>query len=169
MKKKEKSPVLRVLSNLDIAVAALTLLVLIVLTLYGVVMRYVVGHPLTWLEEVQLACMVWIVFAAGGAAFRTGNHVAIEMVVEMFPKKIQKVIEVFISIVVVVVLAYLFVQSVGFIEMFIKSGRSTSMLKIPYTLIYGIAPVSYVVMIVSYFYALMTGVKSEAKEAIESE
>ena len=41
------------------------------------------------------------------------------------------------------------------------------MLKIPYALIYGIGPVSFVLMVISYFYALFKGVKSEAKEAVE--
>lgn len=169
MNKKESRMLSKVIGNLDIAVACIALVVLIALTIYGVAMRYVMGAPLTWLEEVQLACMVWIVFGAGGAAFRTGNHVAIEMVVEMFPEKVQKAIEVFISVVVVAVIAYLFKQSLGFIGVFVKSGRSTSMLGIPYTLIYGIAPVSYVLMIISYFYALFRGVKSEAKEAAQGE
>ena len=89
------------------------------------------------------------------------------MIVDLMPKKMQKIAEIFISVVVVVVLAYLFYQSIGFINIFVQSGRSTPMLKIPYAFIYGIAPVSYVLMIVSYFYALVKGVKSEAKEALE--
>ncbi|MBQ1310572.1 MAG: TRAP transporter small permease subunit, partial [Blautia sp.] len=90
---KRESTLKKVILNLDIAVAAIVLIVLIVLTFAGVIMRYIVGKPFTWLEEVQLFCMVWIVFSAAGAAYRTGNHVAIEMVVEMFPKSVQKVIE----------------------------------------------------------------------------
>ena len=73
-----------------------------------------------------------------------------------------------ISIVVVVVIGYLFMQSIGFIQVFVKSGRSTSMLKIPYSWVYGIAILSYFDMIISYFYALFHGVKSEAKEAASS-
>ncbi len=91
------------------------------------------------------------------------------MIVDMMPQKIQKVFSIFISVVVVAVISYLFIQSIGFIQLFIKSGRSTPMLEIPYTLIYGIAPVSFILMIVNYFYALFKGVKSEAKEAVESE
>lgn len=148
---KEKNKFLKVIGNLDIAIAVIALVILIVLTSSGVVFRYVLGKPFTWLEEVQLFCLVWIVFAAGGAAFRTGNHVAIEMVVEMFPKKIQKFIGLLVDIVVLLVIGYLFKQSIGFVSVFVKSGRSTSMLKIPYYLMYGIAPVSYVLMIISYF------------------
>lgn len=150
---KRENMVKTILGNLDIAVASVALIVLIILTFSGVVMRYIVGKPYTWLEEVQIFCMVWIVFAAGGAAFRTGSHVAIEMVVEMFPESVQKVIGYIIDIVVLAVIAYLFWNSMGFIQMFLKSGRSTSMLKIPLALQYVIAPISYILMIVSYFYA----------------
>lgn len=167
MEKKENK-VISILANLDIAVASVILTVLIVLTFLGVVWRYIFNNPFTWLEEVQTSCMVWIVFAAAGAAFRSGNHVAIEMIVDLMPAKMQKVMEWLISIVVVVVIGYLFMQSIGFIQVFIKSGRATSMLKIPYTVVYGIAIVSYIDMIISYFYSIIKGVKSEAKEAASS-
>ena len=144
--------------NLDIVVASIILAILIVLPFLGVVWRYIFNAPFTWLEEVQTSCMVWIVFAGAGAAFRSGNHVAIEMIVDLMPKSMQKIMEILISIVVVVVIGYLFV----------KSGRSTSMLKIPYSWVYGIAIISYFDMIISYFYALFHGVKSEAKEAASS-
>ena len=154
--------------NLDIVVASVILAILIVLTFFGVIWRYIFNAPFTWLEEVQTSCMVWIVFAAAGAAFRTGNHVAIEMIVDMMPEKLQKIMEWLISAVVVVVIGYLFIQSLGFIQVFLKSGRSTRMLKIPYAWVYGIAIVSYVDMIISYFYSIIKGVKSEAKEAASS-
>ncbi|QTQ11006.1 TRAP transporter small permease [Treponema parvum] len=151
-----------ILSNLDFMVASLALTVLIILTFLGVIMRYVLGSPFTWLEEVQLFCMVWIVFAAAGGAFRTKSHVAIEMVVELFPLKLQKATEFFIDAVVVAVLLYLFYQSIGFVSLFVRSGRSTSMLGIPYTIVYGIAPVSCIVMLWNYF-----RVKYRSKESME--
>lgn len=164
---KKDNKALEFLGNLDLIVAGVVLAILIALTFLGVIWRYVFQAPFTWLEEVQLACLVWIVFAAAGAAFRTGNHVAIEMIVDLMPAKLQKIMNVFISAVVVVVIGYLFIQSIGFIQMFLRSGRSTSMLKIPYSLIYGIAIFSYVDMVISYFYGLVIGAKSEAKEAAE--
>lgn len=165
---KKKNKGLDFLMNFDILLASAILAILIFLTFLGVVWRYIFNAPFTWLEEVQTSCMVWIVFAAAGAAFRTGNHVAIEMVVDLMPEKMQKVMEWFISIVVVVVIGYLFFQSIGFVQVFLKSGRSTSMLKIPYAAVYGIAIVSYIDMIISYFYSIIKGVKSEAKEAASS-
>lgn len=163
---KKDNKLISLLCNLDLIVSALVLAILVLLTFLGVIWRYVFNAPFTWLEEVQLACLVWIVFSAAGAAFRTGNHVAIEMIVDLMPEKIQKIMNVFISSVVVAVIGYLFYQSIGFIQMFVKSGRDTNILHIPYTAIYGIAIISYIDMIVSYFYSIKAGVKSEAKEAV---
>ena len=149
---KKESTLKKVILNLDIAVAAIMLIILIFLTFSGVIMRYIVGKPYTWLEEAQLFCMVWIVFSAAGAAYRTGNHVAIEMVVEMFPKGAQKIIEYIIDVVVLLTIGYLFFASIGFVQVFLKNGRTTSILHIPMWLQYGIAPVSYVISVISYFY-----------------
>ena len=163
-----KRSFLSYLADIDFYIASIVLAILIVLTFLGVIWRYCLAAPFTWLEEVQLACLVWIVFAGGGAAFRTGNHVAIEMVVDLMPKGMQKAMTVIISAIVVLVIGYLFKETFAFIEVFARSGRSTSMLKIPYTLIYGIALPAYVDMVISYFYSLYKGVKSEAKEAASS-
>ena len=103
---KKQNKIASVLMNLDIAVASAILAILIVLTFLGVIWRYIFDAPFTWLEEVQTSCLVWIVFAAAGAAFRTGNHVAIQMIVDLMPAKVQKIMEWFISIVVVAVVGY---------------------------------------------------------------
>ena len=168
MEKKENKAS-AILMNIDIVVASIILAILIVLTFLGVVWRYIFNAPFTWLEEVQTSCMVWIVFAGAGAAFRSGNHVAIEMIVDLMPKSMQKIMEILISLVVVVVIGYLFMQSIGFIQVFVKSGRSTSMLHIPYIVVYGISLFSYVDMVISFIYSILHGVKSEAKEAAGSD
>jgi len=114
-----------------------------------------------WIEEVQLACMVWIVFCAAGGAFRTGDHVAIELLVDTLPVPAQKVISVMVTIVVVSVLGYLLYQSIGFVQVFVRSGRSTSILRIPFTWIYGIAPIALFSMILNYLYAKYLKPKKE--------
>ena len=161
-----KSGLKNILLNLDLLIATVCLVILIVLTFAGVIWRYFLSAPFTWLEEVQLACMVWIVFLAGGPAFRAGSHVAIEMIVDMMPKSLQKIVTVFISACVVIVLGYLFIKTLDFVDLFLESGRATSLLEMPLWIVYGIALPAYIDMILSYFYGLYVGVKSEVKEAI---
>ena len=148
---KKDNKILGVLSQLDILVACIALVILIVTTFMGVPFRYIFNSPFTWLEEVQSACLIWIVFGAAGAAFRTGNHVAIEMIVDRFPKTVQKVFQILIGVVVTIVIGFLLYNSLGFIQMFIKSGRYTAILHIKYSWIYMICPVSFVLQIISFF------------------
>lgn len=150
---KKDSLFFKVITQLDIIIACVAILILIVATFFGVPMRYVVGRPLVWLEEVQSACLVWIVFSSAGAAFRTGSHVAIEMIVDRFPKNVQKIWQIVMVAVVSVVIGYLFIQSLGFIKMFLNSGRSTAMLTIPYSTIYLICPISFLLQIGSFIYS----------------
>ncbi|MDO4605469.1 MAG: TRAP transporter small permease [Helcococcus sp.] len=161
-----KIKIKKVLSNLDIIIASFMLVILIFLTFLGVLSRRVFNSPFTWLEEIQLACMVWIVFAAAGAAFRTGNHVSIEIIYDILSCKGKKYLNYLISILVIVILGFLLINSILYIKLFLWSGRSTSILKIPYWLIYGIAPISFILMIISYFYSIKFEVNSEIKEAI---
>ncbi|MBR1920732.1 MAG: TRAP transporter small permease subunit, partial [Kiritimatiellae bacterium] len=74
-----------------------------------------------------------------GKASAVPPHPAIEMIVDLMPEKMQKAMNWIISVIVVIVIGFLFKQSLGFIQVFLRSGRSTSMLKIPYAWVYGIS------------------------------
>ena len=87
---KKDSKLFRILINLDIVIASIALVILVGCTFAGVIARYVVGKPFGWIEEIQAAFIVWVVFAAGGAAYRTGNHSAIEILYEIFPNRSAK-------------------------------------------------------------------------------
>ena len=88
---------------------------------------------------------------------------------DLMPEKVQKVMEIMIAVIVVVILGFLFVQTIPYLKIFLESGRSTSMLHIPYIVVYGISLFSYVDMVISFIYSILHGVKSEAKEAAGSD
>lgn len=161
-----KKKIISFIGNIDLLVSVVALATLILLTFAGVIWRRLLHSPFTWMEEVQLACMVWIVFGGASVAFRTGSHVAIELFTDMLPEKYQKAITTVISIIVVLVMGYLFYNSLSYLKIFFKNQRKTSILNIPYWLIYGIAPVTIITMVLSYFYSLRYHVLSEVKEAM---
>ncbi|MBO1265238.1 TRAP transporter small permease [Proteiniclasticum sp. SCR006] len=138
------------LINLDIIIAGIALVVLVTLTLFGALSRYFLNNPFTWMEEIQLLLEVWVVFLGAGYAFRAGGHVAVELLVEYLPEKVQKIIEYFIAVIVIGTIGYLLYQSMGYFDLFQSSERTTSILRIPYTLVYGIVPIACVLMLVNY-------------------
>ena len=166
---KKDSKLFRTLINLDILIASIALVVLVVCTFSGVIARYVVGKPFGWIEEVQAALIVWVVFGAGGAAFRTGNHAAIEIFYELFPKVGKKILNIMIGIVVVVTLAFLGYTSIQSLQLFIQTGRTTPVLHIPYVWIYAIIPVSCVLQILNYFLVNVLGYEEEIEKLVDDE
>lgn len=144
-----------VITKIELVISEIILAALIIITIVGTLTRYFLRMPFTWIEEFQLACVVWIVFLAGSAAFHEKAHVAIEMVVDLLPKNVQKILNLLIGIVVLVVLAYVIRTSWAYLDVFFRSGRTTPILKIPYAGVYGIVPVACVLMVLEYFHGLL--------------
>ena len=141
---------LRVLQNLDLIIAGTTLTCLIVYTFFGVIMRYFINRPIHWGEEFQLLCMVITVFFGAGVGFRTGNHVAIDFIVDLFAPKVQKFIVFFMYIVSIVIMVYFFIQSSAFVQQMFVTKRTTDILNIPYFLIYSSFPIGCALIIINY-------------------
>ena len=147
----KKKSWLKILCNLDLFIASVAMVVLTLVTAAGVVMRYVLKTPLLWQEEVQAFCQVWMIFLGASVAFRAGSIVAIEMFVDSLPEKGQRIMGYVIDMIVLFVLSFLMVKSHAYIQqVFGQSGRPTPILRIPYTVIYGVAPYGCALMMVSY-------------------
>jgi TRAP-type C4-dicarboxylate transport system permease small subunit len=132
----------KVLLNLDVIVSSVAMLVLVFCTFAGVIARYIVGKPFGWIEEMQAFMIIWVIFGAAGAAFRTANHAVIEIFYEMFPSIIKKILNVVILAVTLVTLCYLGYTSLQYIQVFAATGRTTAVLHFSYIVIYCIVPIS---------------------------
>ena len=149
---KKANPLIKTLCNLDLLIAIVALVILTLVTTAGVFKRYVMKDPILWQEEISAFWQVWMIYMGASVAFRTGSHVAIEMLIDSLPAKFQKFMGYVIDLIVLFVLVFLLVKSQAYVaQVFGRSGRPTPILRIPYTYIYGIAPYGCALMIVSYF------------------
>ena len=147
----KKKTWLKILCNLDLFIASIAMVVLTLVTATGVIMRYVLKTPLLWQEEIQAFCQVWMIFLGGSVAFRAGSIVAIEMFADSLPEKGQRILGYVVDMIVLFVLSFLMVKSHAYVnQVFGQSGRPTPILRIPYTVIYGVAPYGCALMMISY-------------------
>ena len=133
--------------NLDLVLTSAVLTSLVGLTCISVFSRYIFFRPIVWLEEVQLWCMVWLVYLGAGAVYRNGGHIAIEILVESFPKKVQRILAAAVNVLMVFILLFLMVQGGRLVGQMMNTGRATSYTKVPYALIYSAVPVGCFLMI----------------------
>ncbi|RKL62015.1 TRAP transporter small permease [Thermoanaerobacteraceae bacterium SP2] len=120
-------------------------------------MRYFFNNPITWLEEFQLWCFVWLAFFGAGAAFRSGSHVAIEVVVDRLPSVPKKIVECIGYLVTMAVFVYFLIYGTKLVQQLYFSGRMTNILKIPYSLIYSALPISCILMMINYTVITLSG------------
>ena len=135
--------------NLDLFISIVSMIILIALTFAGVVMRYVFNDPFKWGEEVQLSLFVWVIYFGGCAAFRYKGHIAVEILLDLFPKRMQNIASVIIYIISFCVLLYLFVNSCLYVIQQYNNQRITEILKLKRAYIFLALPVGTFLMIVN--------------------
>ena len=150
--------VIKVLSKLDTFVAVISLVIIIVITLAGVIMRYIVGRPLAWIEEMQIFFFVYTIFFGGSVAFRTGNQVSIDLIANRLNPKAKKILDIFDYIVTMFILVYLMIG--GFQLAASVSGKVTPYFKINYAYIDIAAPVGIILMIIQYTIIIVNTIKT---------
>lgn len=93
-----------VISTIMLGVCIAIFCVMVFSVSYGVIGRYIpfVRNP-RWTQELAILCMVWICFVSSGYAIKNGWHVRMTVVERLLPEKIQRIMQVFAYVLLLVV------------------------------------------------------------------
>ncbi len=105
-----------------------------------VVARYVMHQSLSWSEEVGRYIFVWISFLGLAAAFKSGSHVALDLLTKSLTRVPRRALEFFNGALVVVLASALLVSGIRLLEFGMRQ-RSPA-LNIPMAFVYVVEPVS---------------------------
>lgn len=141
--------------NLDAYIAVAGMGVLVLLSFFGVIMRYFINRPISWQEEVMVLLLLWIVFFGASFCFRQKSHIAIDLLIDLLPPWAQRLAGVGVQLVVIVVLAYLGYYGYRACLHYDRLQNATNILKVPYSLKYLAVPVGCVLMILSSSWRLI--------------
>ncbi len=131
--------------------AGCALVVVVLVTCWGVVTRYVTEQPATWTGEVAGIAFAWLVFLGAAAGFKYGMHVAIDMLVLALPASLRRLLMALSDVLVLAFLATLLVLSVQFsIDAW---SDPTSVLRLPRSVTYVSVVVGSACMFVRYVQA----------------
>lgn len=85
--------------------AAVVLFVILVVTA-GIVSRYFLNSPLTWVEELCCLLLIWICYLSASVTTVLKEHVVADFLSSLFPKKISRVESFLIRILEVIFLIF---------------------------------------------------------------
>lgn len=126
-----------------LCIVLMTLLVAIVIL--GVFFRYVLTSPLSWSEEISRYLMIWIAFLAASIPLRKWEHVALEVIVQLLPSTLRKVIKIIMELMILVFLAVLTKQGLNLVKF--AALQTSPSLGISMMWVYLAAPVGGMIML----------------------
>lgn len=124
----------------DVVVASTAMFAIAAITVWGVFTRYVLVRPTAWVEELSLGLFVWLTFFGTSILARRGEIIAIEFLLQLFPKRLSFVIKKILT-------TALLTATIGFIIVFgfrlaaLSTQRFTAILRIPFSVIYAGMPI----------------------------
>lgn len=123
--------------NFELTILAVLLAVMSVLSFANVIMRYCFKSALSWSDEVCCYCLALSAFFALSCAVRQGVSIRVDTFVTLLSPKVQKVLEVVCSLVMLVFLGLLFQGTCRIAATSAGIGQASPALRIPVAGLYG--------------------------------
>lgn len=133
--------------------------VLLVILIVQIFSRQILNEPLLWSEELSRLIFVYIAILGVILGIKHNQHVAIDIIVEKLPLKIQKKIEVLANILIIITIALLFIIGVKITQR--KSSLELLSLGISAKYLYGALPVGAVIMMARFLQGIVRGKNRE--------
>jgi len=102
--------------RLNQALIVLLMASMAVLVFANVVMRYVFNQSIFWVEEFTQIQMIWVAYLGAGLALREGRHVAVDMLQDLLPAPLRRVVRTLIALAIALFLLTLVVLGVQIAE-----------------------------------------------------
>jgi len=136
----------RWLSQPELTLGTIILLVFLVLCSLQVITRYVFNEPLVWTEELASNLLIWLTFLGAAAVQRQDGHVRVEIIEEILSPSVIRWVYSAYDVIVLVWLVYAVVG--GYQLFFEMEFQKTPALRIPFNMILSIVPIASAIMIV---------------------
>lgn len=113
---KKKITLKKILVNLDAIITGTTLTLCVVIANLNVFMRYFMGNPFKWNDEVVTGLFVWTVFIGSAFAYRKHAHLGVDIVVNAMKPKAKATVSDIVAILELVTLILLTIISSQYVK-----------------------------------------------------
>ncbi|WP_040984433.1 TRAP transporter small permease [Oceanobacillus jeddahense] len=108
--------------------------VIIVTVTLQIVAREIIYFPVSWTQEVAKYSFIWMSLIGAALGIRNLSHVSIDVIVNKLPPKIEKFIQYFIEVSIILLMTVLLVQSFRF--SLSAAGQTSPIIGVPMSVVY---------------------------------
>ena len=120
----------------ELMLLGIMLAVFTVLMFVNVVLRYCLGDAIVWGDELCRYCLVGSTFLSIPIWIRRRSGIRVDAVISLLPKRIQKVMDVVVYLILLVFFIYLFVVGMNVMES--MEGQLSAAMRMPTAWLYGV-------------------------------
>ena len=146
---------------------ALLLLAGITILVFAAALFRAVGYPINWAQDAALVMFAWMCFLGGDVAIRTTGLIGVDLFVRMLPKPVQKAIDIFFKILILVFLAVLVVYGYQYVVGYAR--RMITTLNISYAWVTSSVVAGSALMFVNTVINLAKSIRTPASQWGEKE
>jgi TRAP-type C4-dicarboxylate transport system permease small subunit len=126
--------------------AAVLLASMTIIVFLQVLFRYVLNHPLDWSEELGSFAFVWASLLGASIGLKRRENPRLDLIVNLFPRKMQRTIEELYNLAILFLLAVLFIYGAR-LTLSMKS-QLTAALEYSVSFVYAVLPISAAIMFI---------------------
>lgn len=104
------------IKNFEEIISGIFLSVTVLVVILNVILRYIFNYTLVFSSEIATSCFVWSVFVGSAGAYKHKMHIGIDIIVKLFPKKVEQTITLVTSFLMSAISGYIVYLSVIFIQ-----------------------------------------------------
>lgn len=138
----------------------------ILISLYGVFMRYVLNLPPAWITEIFEFLMIWSIFIGFGMALKDNRHIVVDLVYDKFPFPVKRVISILSNLLGAGYSLFLTYTGIQMTALAKRQGITTIDVGIPIWITYIIMPVGMALLGLYFLVKAYSGFIGNEKEII---
>lgn len=119
------------LNNIEEYLAGGLLLAMAAVAFINVISRFTFKFSISFIEELEIYLYVWLVLLGSAIAFKRWDHLCVSLIVDYMPEKLQKIVYIFVNIIIIAFFAVLFRYSIIQIQDEILLGVTTTSMGVP--------------------------------------
>lgn len=151
----------RIIQRIEEVLLSASILTIAGLTILNVVCRSVFNFSLAFTEEVSQFCIIVVCFVGLSYAASKGRHIRMTAIYDQLSPKWQKVFMVVITTSTAVIMFALSWYAVGYVATVYELGGIYPALRVPFYVVYAIAPVGLFLSGIQYGLAALRNVTSK--------
>jgi C4-dicarboxylate transporter DctQ subunit len=133
----------------------INLAVAVVIVFLQVILRYIFGKALPWIEELARYLFIYATWLGTSAAISSKRHIRSGVLLNKFPQKAKVWVELFGSLVCLAMSLFMFIYGIYMIRVMSRFSATSAALYLPMYVFYIPIPLSGLLMIVKYGYVIV--------------